>query len=46
MRRTDLLPETSFDNHPMQGLHLTADLRDCHGDAALMTETSALKLQT
>jgi S-adenosylmethionine decarboxylase len=27
----------------MQGLHLTADLRDCRGDAALMTETAALR---
>jgi S-adenosylmethionine decarboxylase proenzyme len=27
----------------MQGLHLTADLADCRGDAALMTETSALR---
>ena len=28
----------------MQGLHLTADLRDCRGDAALMTEHSSLRL--
>ena len=28
----------TLDNRPMQGLHLTADLRDCRGDAALMTE--------
>jgi S-adenosylmethionine decarboxylase len=27
----------------MQGLHLTADLRDCLGDALLMTEPSALR---
>ncbi len=27
----------------MQGLHLTADLRDCRGAAALMTEPSALR---
>jgi S-adenosylmethionine decarboxylase proenzyme len=27
----------------MQGLHLTADLRDCAGSAALMTDTSALR---
>jgi S-adenosylmethionine decarboxylase len=27
----------------MQGLHLTADLRDCRGDAALMTEPSVLR---
>jgi S-adenosylmethionine decarboxylase len=27
----------------MQGLHLTADLRDCRGDAALMIEPSALR---
>ena len=27
----------------MQGLHLTADLRDCLGDAALMTQPSALR---
>jgi S-adenosylmethionine decarboxylase len=27
----------------MQGLHLTADLRDCVGDAALMIEPSALR---
>jgi S-adenosylmethionine decarboxylase len=26
----------------MQGLHLTADLRDCRGDAALMTEPASL----
>jgi S-adenosylmethionine decarboxylase len=44
MPRTDLLPKSPFDNRPMQGLHLTADLRDCHGDAALMTEPSALRV--
>jgi S-adenosylmethionine decarboxylase len=27
----------------MQGLHLTADLRDCRGAAALMTEPAALR---
>ena len=27
----------------MHGLHLTADLRDCRGDAALMTEVAALR---
>jgi S-adenosylmethionine decarboxylase proenzyme len=27
----------------MQGLHLTADLRDCRGDAALMTDAAALR---
>ncbi len=27
----------------MQGLHLTADLRDCAGAAALLTDTSALR---
>jgi S-adenosylmethionine decarboxylase len=27
----------------MQGLHLTADLRDCRGDAGLMTEPAALR---
>jgi len=28
---------------PMQGLHLTADLRDCAGSPSLMTDTSALR---
>jgi S-adenosylmethionine decarboxylase proenzyme len=27
----------------MQGLHLTADLRDCAGSASLMTDTAALR---
>lgn len=27
----------------MQGLHLTADLRDCTGDMALMTDAAALR---
>lgn len=27
----------------MQGLHLTADLRGCRGDAALMSDVSALR---
>ena len=27
----------------MQGLHLTADLRDCAGASALMTDTAALR---
>ena len=27
----------------MQGLHLTADLRDCAGPSALMTDTGALR---
>lgn len=27
----------------MQGLHLTADLTGCRGDAALMTDTAALR---
>ncbi len=28
----------------MQGLHLTADLRDCAGSPSLMTDTSALRV--
>lgn len=32
-----------LDNHPMQGLHLTADLNGCRAVAALMTDPATLR---